>query len=136
MPAMPGQWIPAQRAWDGVRKIEMAGPYLDNRSVDDGALFIFGGPAAGGLDPFFNDIAGHFRRFHGCTQAQGRRDIKIGGLAAVAFTQTCAGQLFARTVIARDRIGLVAFLSVNFGAEDVALDHLIGWLGGLEWTTT
>jgi len=135
LPAMAGKWRPAEQAWDGLRKVEMAGPYTDSRSVDDGALFIFGGPTADGLEPFSNDIAAHFRRFHGCTQMQGRRDVVIGDVPAIAFTQKCAGQLFARTVLVNDGFGLVAFVSVNLGSEKVALDHLIGWLGALEWMT-
>lgn len=129
-------WHPAQRAWDGLARIEMAGPYTDNIGVVDGGLHIFGTSAPDGARAFYRLVVDNAKRFHGCTEPTDAQDLMVNEATAVSYTQTCVGQPFARIVLVQDGFGLAAFIAVGGVTQAQALEHLTVWLRDLEWRTS
>ena len=128
-------WHSADRAWDGQAKVDMAGPYPDRTGVAEGSLYLIGSEADG-LEEFLDRFEGNGTRFHGCGPAQNRRDLMIGGVPAIGFTQACAtGATFGRVALFKDGFGIGAWIASAPGAEMAALDKLVELLEGLEWQT-
>jgi hypothetical protein len=129
-------WHSADRAWDGQAKVDMVGPFTDRASIAEGGLFVIGAEAQS-LDQFATRFEENGTRFHGCTAAQDRTDVTIGGVAAIAFTQRCdhGAVGFGRVALFKDGFGLGTWISTLPGKEPAALDHLIELLGTLEWQT-
>ena len=129
-------WHSADRAWDGQAKVDMAGPFTDRASIAEGGLYVIGAEAQS-LDEFATRFEENGTRFHGCTAAQDRTDVTIGGVPAIAFTQRCdhGAVGFGRVALFKDGFGLGTWISTLPGTEAAALDHLIELLGALEWQT-
>jgi hypothetical protein len=128
------RWQQADQTWDGARKIEMAGPFVDIAFFPERSVFLYGTTEPGDLETFFTTVAGDATQHHQCSEPQNRRDVMIGEVPAVAFTQACeADSMLARVVLVRDNYGLVAFSSTVAGEEAVAIDEIVARLDALEW---
>jgi hypothetical protein len=137
--ALTRAWIPATQTWDGAAPINMLGgsQVIDRAGLRDGGLFLFGAPAADGLEAFFELHAANGSRFHGCGEPMHRRNVTIGGVPAIAFVQYClTDQTRAQVTIVKDGFGLASFVDAAHGTELPVLDRLIELLGGLHWRTT
>ena len=51
------RWQQASMTWDGVRKIEMAGPFVDIAFFPERSVFLYGTTAPGDLETFFTTVA-------------------------------------------------------------------------------
>ncbi len=129
-------WRPASRVWDGIARLDMAGPYTDQTGTPDGGLFLFGAEAES-LDAWFARVEGNGSRYHACTPAQNRLDVTIKGVPAIAFSQGCAlGTTMARVAIWKDGWGIGVWLGdTPAGEAATTRDRLIELLDGLEWRT-
>jgi hypothetical protein len=128
------RWQQADQTWDGARKIEMAGPFVDIAFFPERSVFLYGTTEPGDLETFFTTVAGDATQHHQCSEPQNRRDVMIGEVPAVAFTQACeADSMFARVVLVSDNYGLVAVSPTVAGEEAVAIDEIVARLDALEW---
>ena len=127
-------WHAADRAWDGQAKLETGGPYLDRASTAEGGIHMYGAPSTS-LDEWFGVVEGAGIRFHGCTEAQNRREASVGGAPAIAFTQSCNNNIetWARVAIFKDGYGVAMWLHPTPGAEVATRDKALELLEGLEW---
>jgi len=132
-----GSWVDARLPWDGVQGIDMAGPYVDLVFLPSRSLFLLGAATSDDLETFFANFAAIMTRRHACTEPQNRRDVVIGAVAAVGFSQSCdEDTVQARVALVHDGFGLVVFSPTIVGQEVAALDEVISSLDGLEWRTS
>ncbi len=129
------RWAAAKQPWDGVHRFKMLGPMLDAVGVTDGGLFLIGGAAPSGLDEFIERTVAGTNMDMACTKPTGTRNVTIGGIAGVAFSQDCSGPILVRVTMVRGKQGLVALILASAASEARALDDLIALLDGLEWTS-
>ena len=110
----------------------MAGPYLDVVFLPERSLLLTGTSTTGDLETFFGMVADNASRAHGCSEPENRRDVMIGEVPAVAYTQGCEqGALFARLALVHNDFGLYVFSAAQPGQENDALDEVIAALEGL-----
>jgi hypothetical protein len=127
-------WRPAQRMWDGISKIDRAGPYTDRTAIAEGGLFLFGAGAES-LESWFSRVAGHGSRYHGCTPGENRVDVTVNGVPAIAFTQSCDENTnMARVALWKDSYGIGLWLGETSVDKLVAVrDRAVELLSTLEW---
>jgi hypothetical protein len=128
-------WKAATRPWDGVTKLERAvNPYADRTTIAEGGLYIFGDDDPS-LETWFARVEGNGTKFHGCTVAENRVDVTVGGLPAIAFTQTCLeGTNMARVALWNDGFGIGVWLGETSADKLVAVrDRAVEILSTLEW---
>jgi hypothetical protein len=118
--------------WDGNTPLNMAGPYYDVVFLPERSLLLTGTSTTGDLETFFGMVADNAIRAHGCSEPENRRDVMIGEVPAVAFTQACEnGALFARLALVHNDFGIYVFSAAQPGQENDALDEMIAALEGL-----
>jgi hypothetical protein len=135
VPGGPVQFVPTRVEWDGQQKIRR-----DSRSVDLARLP--GGPAAFlvmtdtplDVDAYAADMAEKQRTWNGCAEPTASQTFEAGGRPGLAFIQSCGGgaEVFSRAVIVGDGQALFAFSDGRDGPA--ALDALISFLEGIEFT--
>jgi len=126
-------WHAAERAWNGTAALESGGPYLDRAAISEGGIHMFGAPSTS-LEEWFGTVEGNGIHFHGCTEAQNRRDASVGDAQAIAFTQNCGnGEIWDRVAIYKDGYGIGLWLHPTPGAEVAGRDRALELLEGLSW---
>jgi hypothetical protein len=126
--------VPTRVEWDGVQKIRRDSRSVDlARTPDGSAVFIVMTDTTLDADGYAAEMAEKQRTWNGCGEPTGLTPFEAGGHSGVAFIQSCGGgaEVFSRAVVVGDGKALFAF---GDGRDAGALDQLIAFLGGLEFT--